>query len=218
MKIAYYDVTLRRIKESDKELIRYWRNHEKVRSKMEFREFITPEMHDEWFEKMNDYTKAFAFIIEYQNTSAGVIFNTNSNSHSSGGMFIWDDKCLDTQIPVIVSVVLTDVNFYLLGNVFSYISILKDNLNSIQFNKKFGYQLLDAAESKYNQQYFLSEERYRNCAMPIKDSLSELYGYVDCAKIVIEKEDVDSGLYDLYKNLYRGSQLAQQFFILQMQV
>lgn len=216
MKISYYDVILKRIRESDKELIRYWRNHEKISSKMEFREFISPEMHEKWFTKMNDYKKAFAFIIEYQNTSSGIIFNTNAAEHSEGGMFIWDDKCLDTQIPVLVSIILTDINFYLLGNKFSYIRILKDNFNSIEFNKRFGYKLLKSNDSEYNQRYFLSEDEYQAHAKSIKKYIAEFYGYCDKATLIVEKEDLSNGLYDSYVNTYQTNPYSQKHFKLEM--
>lgn len=216
MKLSYYDVTLRRMEEADKELIRYWRNSEKIKSRMEYRTHITRQMHNEWFEKMNDYKKAFSFIIEYRDTSVGVVYNSNFNDYSEGGMFIWDELCLGTQVPVLVSVMLTDLNFYFIGNEASYIKILKDNLNSQSFNKWFGYKLVDKNDENYNQRYVLTEAAYAKQSIKIKKMLQSYYKHNDELLIILFVEDIQNGLYDYYlpklkKLNFEGNSIKYRF-------
>jgi len=204
MDITFYDVTLRMIQESDKELIRYWRNHEKVREKMEFRSYITKEMHNDWFSRMSNFNNAFAFIVEYNNASVGVVYHTNTSEYSNGGMFLWDETCLDSQVPVLVSITLTDLNFYLLKNKCSYINILRDNPKVIEFNRWFGYKLVDEKDSNYNQLYILTEQRYNSRSAKIKQALESYYKQTSVIKLIFYENDLSSGLFDYFKPFLQG--------------
>jgi RimJ/RimL family protein N-acetyltransferase len=201
MEITFYDVTLRTIEESDKELIRYWRNHEKIKSKMEFRSYITREMHNQWFAQMSDYKNAFAFIIEYNNTSVGVVFNKNSKDHSNGGMFIWDEVCLNTQVPVLVSIMLTDLNFYWVKNRCAYINIVQDNKKSQEFNKWLGYKLVDTNDANYNQLYVLTELEYKLRSDKIRFMLNSYYNCQSQICFVFHSDDIATGMYQYCKLL-----------------
>jgi hypothetical protein len=199
MKFTYYDVELKRMSEQDKELIRYWRNHDKIKSRMAFREYITPEMHNVWFEKFNYFNNAFALIIYYQNNPCGIIYNTNHNhEYSDGGMFIWEDRLLGTQVPVVVSIALSDLNFYLLKQQKAYINILRDNVNAQQFNKWIGYRLINIDDPSYNQRYVLTEDLYKEKSGKIKNMLYSYYGYTSKIKIILEQIDLSNGVYDYF--------------------
>lgn len=190
MKASFYDVTLRAFQESDKELIRYWRNHESIRNKMAFKDFITPEMHNEWFQKFLAYDQAFGNIIEFQQTSCGATYYINNGVFSDGGMFFWDELALGVHIPVLVSIMQTEINFYLFRQKEAHINILRDNQNAISFNKSLGYCLLPDQENEYSQRYVLTEETYRPNGERIKRMLEMVYGYKDRIKIQDEASDI----------------------------
>lgn len=198
MKASFYDVTLRAFQESDKELIRYWRNHESVRSKMAFKDFITPEMHSKWFQKFLAYDQAFGNIIEFQQTSCGVAYYINNGIYSDGGMFFWDKLALGIHIPVLVSIIQTEINFYLFRQPEAHINILSDNYNAISFNKSLGYCLLPNQENEYSQRYILTEETYKPNGERIKKMLEMVYGYKDKIKIQDEASDIGTPLHHLF--------------------
>lgn len=201
MIITYFDVTLKWIREEDIELVRYWRNHEKIKGKMEFREPITVEQQREWFKSMKDYTKNFAFIIQSGVNSIGLVYHTLSSEASEGGMFIWDDTYIDSGFPVALSTLLTDLNFYFLKKELSYIKMLRDNAKVIAYNQSFGYQLLEGEEKNYNQKYVLTKNDYEQKVVRIRRSLELIHGRQDTPKITIEVHDREVGFYDYYHNL-----------------
>jgi len=54
MVVKQYDLSLIRLRQEYIEEVRQWRNSEKIRSRMEYREFITAEMQEKWFKKVSD--------------------------------------------------------------------------------------------------------------------------------------------------------------------
>jgi hypothetical protein len=199
MKITYFDLTLRKITVADKELIRYWRNQEKIKNRMQFRDFITKEMHNEWYEKMNNFKTSFAYIIEYKETSVGLAYNVNYGEFSDGGMFIWDETYLNSQIPAIAAIMLTDMNFYFLRQPKSFISILRNNYAAQNFNLHLGYKLVDPNDRNHNQRYVLTENDYSLHSIKIKSILKSYYNYTSRICIIFNEDDIKSGLFDFYK-------------------
>lgn len=201
MVITYYDVSLKWIREEDIELVRYWRNHDKIKNKMEFREPINVEQQRAWFKTMKDYTKNFAFIIQSGVNSIGLVYHSISADASEGGMFIWDDAYIDSGFPVVLSTLLTDINFYFLKNEFSYIKILRDNFKVITYNQNFGYKLMEGEENNFNQKYSLTKDDYELKVKRVRRTLELIYGIADKPLIVIEKHDREVGFFDYYHDL-----------------
>jgi UDP-4-amino-4,6-dideoxy-N-acetyl-beta-L-altrosamine N-acetyltransferase len=203
MIIDYFDVTARRINEEDLELIRYWRNTEKISSKMQYREVITREMHREWYKKINNIQIGFAFIIEYRKQPVGMIhsFDNIDSEFSEGGMFFWEDYYWSSNIPVMVSTALSDVGFYIGQNKYSYIKVLRDNINAINYNKQFGYEICKGEEDKPHQQYILELEKYVVIVKKIKDRLEGYYGYSSNINLFVEHRDIKEGLLERFPML-----------------
>ncbi|MCG6538004.1 MAG: GNAT family N-acetyltransferase, partial [Syntrophales bacterium LBB04] len=83
-------------------MVRNWRNDPKITQYMEYKEYITPEMQKAWFNRINNDNNYY-FIIEYEGKEIGLI-NTKDIDHEKqegeGGIYIYDDSCLKTDVPV----------------------------------------------------------------------------------------------------------------------
>jgi hypothetical protein len=216
MIINYYDVQIRRIKEEDLELIRYWRNTDKISSKMQYRETISRTTHRDWFNKINNVQKGFAFIIEYKNQPVGMVhsFDDADNLHVESGMFLWEEHYWSSYVPVMVSIMLTDIGFYLAQNKESYIKILKNNINTISYNLQFGYKLCKGENDKVNQQYVLNLNNYEAKSRTIKEKLFNYHNCSSTIQIFLEERDVSEGFIERFQIEKRRDYLKRHGIII----
>ena len=164
MKITKYGITLVRLTEDKIELVRNWRNDPKIAQYMEFKEFITPEMQLNWFHIINDNNNYF-FIIEFEGNEIGLVNVKNidyDESIGEGGIFIYDDGYLNSDLSFRTSLCLNDFCFETLQLKRLQAHILRDNKRAIQFNKFIGYKLSDNQENIQNQLYYLTKEDFIN--------------------------------------------------------
>lgn len=89
-----YGVKLKRLTHDKIELLRQWRNDPKIQQYMIYRETITPEMQEKWFQKINN-DHNFYFIIEYEGKEIGCV-NIKDVDYEKKcgepGIFIYDDR------------------------------------------------------------------------------------------------------------------------------
>lgn len=180
MKIQKYGVTLKRITREDIEMLRQWRNSENVNRYMEYREHITPKMQEKWFDSINNYNN-FYYLIIYRDDKVGLINEKNIMRHgeeevSEAGLFVSNEKYKKTHIPLLASLMLLEVNFYILGGKISYIRTLRDNKEAIAYNKSLGYLLCEGQEEVQNQKYYLTPESFEAKTAKIRKAASRLTG------------------------------------------
>ena len=157
-----YDITLRRLDLNKIELVRNWRNDTKISQYMDFKEYISSEMQINWFYKINNENNYY-FIIVYSNEEIGLV-NIKDIDYDKRcgepGIFIYDDKYLNTDIAIRSALCNMDFAFekinleYLSGHIMSH------NKRAIRFNKAFGYLIDENQEGKEKQLYILTKERY----------------------------------------------------------
>lgn len=160
--LSGYGITLRRLTEDKIELVRRWRNDPKISKFMEFRDYITAEMQVAWFQKINN-DQNYYYIIVFEGEEIGLI-NIRDVDRINGtgepGMFIWEDKYLNSDISFRAIFTLMDFVFNDLKLKTIKAHILSDNKRAINFNKALGYKLSDNQDSIYNQEYTLIRENY----------------------------------------------------------
>ena len=101
MKLSKYGITLARLREEDTELVRQWRNSPQITQFMEYREYITPEMQQDWFKSIDNFDN-FYFVIEYEGKKIGLINSSKiewDTVSSEGGIFLWDEQYYETFVP-----------------------------------------------------------------------------------------------------------------------
>lgn len=160
--IDRYGVTLKRLTFDKIELVRRWRNNPKISQYMEYREEITPEMQEKWFQKI-DNDNNFYFLIEIDNKEVGLINVRDvdyNNRKGEPGIFIWDDDYLNSTVSFQACLCLNDFCFETLELKELVIHVLSDNKRAIKFNQAFGYIISDNQTEVYNQEYTLKDIDY----------------------------------------------------------
>ncbi len=210
MKLIRYGLTLKRLAQEDLELLRGWRNSEKVNKFMEYREYITPEMQLNWFNSINNPDNYY-YIIIYQGEKIGLInekgFDSMGSKTTESGLFLADDKYRGTHVPVFASLVLLEMSYFFLGGGDSYIRILKDNKASIVYNKQLGYELEPGQEQVDNQLYKLTRERFINKTYKIRKAALKVSGGSPLYSVVWEPEDYLTGMAQESEALFAAGEI-----------
>ena len=162
MQLTKYGVTLKRLTNDKIELVRNWRNDPKISQYMEFREYITVEMQEKWFEKVNNDNNFF-FIIEFEGKEIGLSNAKDIDYHlktGEGGIFIYDDAYLNSDVSFRANLCGADFFFEELDMNKLIAHILKNNKRAIQYNLFFGYKLQPDQDNVENQLYYLEKKDY----------------------------------------------------------
>jgi RimJ/RimL family protein N-acetyltransferase len=136
-----YDIILERLRIDKIEFVRNWRNDPKISQYMDFKEYISPEIQLIWFNKIdNDYN--YYFIAVYNNENIGLVNIKDIdyiNKCGEPGIFIYEDKYLNTGISFRIALCNTDFAFECLQLEYLSCYIKADNKRTIRFNEAFGY-------------------------------------------------------------------------------
>ena len=160
--IDRYGIKLKRLTYDKIELVRRWRNDPKISQYMEYREEITPEMQEKWFQRI-DNDNNFYFLIEIDNKEIGLINVRDidyKKRQGEPGIFIWDDDYLNSTVSFQACLCLNDFCFETLELKKLVIHVLSDNKRAIKFNHAFGYIISDNQAEMYNQEYTLNDIDY----------------------------------------------------------
>lgn len=186
----------------DIELVRNWRNSSRVSQFMEYRDHITPEMQEKWFESVNNNYNLY-FIIEYKNEKIGLINGKDidwGNKAMETGIFIADEKYLNTHVPLLTVLLFGELGIMTFG-LTAYSHILKTNHRAIRYNKFIGFNLCEGQEDVENQLYVMTKESYMKKAKLIRAAFFKLTGIGDTV-ISFEKHDYETDFIDfLYDKL-----------------
>lgn len=177
MKINRFGLTLERLKKNQTELVRQWRNDGKISRFMFYKGEISSEMQNEWFESI-DNEQNFFFLILYKNIAVGLI-NISSidweNKTAYTGLFIYDDKFLATDVPVMASLAMLDVFFLLFDIQSAYAKVKGSNKAAYNYNSSLGFNRIKKIEFGLGYEYMLQREIYlletkelRNAALRLK--------------------------------------------------
>lgn len=216
MKFEKYGITLRRITNGDLELLRTWRNSEAIQRHMNYREHITKQMQNKWFHSIDNFSN-FYYIIEYNDDKVG-LFNEKDidweNHTSETGLFIADQRYLDTQIPILASLCFSEIGFTVLRGERSYIRILKDNHKAIEYSLNFGYKLCEGQENLEHQKYVLTRESFLEKGGKLLIAANKVYKEKSTLLLYLEKHDYKSGLAQFVENKIDNSPVNIPFDII----
>jgi RimJ/RimL family protein N-acetyltransferase len=177
MRITRYGITLEKLTPENAEMVRRWRNDEKIAKHMFHQGVITEQMQQTWLQSI-DNDSNFFFVIYYQNQAIGLI-NISSvdweNKTAYSGLFIYEDKFLGTDVPVISSLCMLDV-FLLLFDIQSVYAKVRGNNNiAHKYNSALGFGRTKKIELGLGYEYILQKEIYlletkklRNAAIRLK--------------------------------------------------
>lgn len=176
MQIFKYGVCLNILKEKDLEMVRDWRNSDLVRPYMQFTKKITYQEQLNWFQALNKKNNLY-FIIEFKKIKIGLINIKNidwENGIGEAGIFIGNVDFVNSLVPVLATISLMDYAFEILKLKKLNAKIAAGNHKVIEFNKKLGYQLMNAEEQKEFNYYYVTKAAYLSAVKPFKVSLEKL--------------------------------------------
>lgn len=144
-----YGLALVRLEQKDIEMLRSWRNEPKVVENMEFQTYISPEMQNEWFKRINNINNFF-FLIKKEEQWIGMIHLSDINYEiktTKSGILIGNPSYLNTSIPVFSSIALLNFAFYDLGLEEIFIKINKANKKALKYNQHLGFYPIQDKEN-----------------------------------------------------------------------
>lgn len=158
--IENYGVRLELLCEDKIQKVRQWRNDPKIQQYMVYREHITEEQQRSWFKKTNNEYNMY-YIINFKGDEIGLINIKEINYETMSGevgVFIYDDRYLNSDIGYIAHLVLLDYWFVNMNmqNVLSH--ILQTNQRAIRFVFFLGG--IENNDEYYN--YIISRDNYLN--------------------------------------------------------
>ena len=158
-----YGITLRRLTHDKIEMLRQWRNDPKIQQYMNYREYITPEMQEHWFQTINNDNNLY-FIIEYEGKEVGMINIKDidyENKRGERGIFIYDDNYLNSFVSR-ASMCLGDFIYNELQLKETYGHILRYNKRAIRMSKYMGAKLAQEQDDTDYQLYITTKEAYES--------------------------------------------------------
>jgi len=193
MIVEQYGIRYKRITESDIELIRYWRNQPFIKDTMQYKEYITAKMQQEWFKKINNKYNYY-FLIEVEGKKIGLINckDTEPNTRiAEGGIFIWDKNYWDTPIPVFAALTMLECVFEIFkSGEASIVTVTKENKKALQFNKFLGYKEYNNNLSQDVIKLILTKETYYSKTCLLKRAAKNYSKGNDELKIIAETSNL----------------------------
>ncbi|MDD4597477.1 MAG: GNAT family N-acetyltransferase [Lentimicrobiaceae bacterium] len=196
MKLFRYGIELERLRVDDIEMVREWRNADRVRLNMAYQQLITADEQNAWFETINNANNNY-LIIKYKGEKIGLLNDKNINwkkRTSESGLFIGKPEYYATFVPLLVSVAGIQATFGVMGWNRHYARILKHNTLAINFNKMLGYQLVEGQEGIEHQLYEFTYANFLQKAGKISKAVASLAGPDKSIRFLIEEADYKSGI------------------------
>lgn len=177
MIIEGFGIELVRLKHQHIEFLRQKRNDPSISQFMEYRDNITPEMQEKWFQSIDNPFNNY-FLIRTDGQFVGMIFGAEINWETritgNGGMMIWDEQYQQSTTPLSAAFLLTELTFRL-GFERVYVKVLRNNARAIRFNISLGYALLPNQTEVLNQRYELTPAAFEIAKSKYFESLAKLY-------------------------------------------
>lgn len=157
-------VQLRKINLGDIEVLRQWRNDEKIRKNMFFQETISPEMQLAWFNQLK--ATDFYFMIVHHSTHVGLINlcqDTENSKEGEVGLFIHNENYWGGPIPVYASMALLKFAFEDKNLKLVRAKVRKDNAIAQGYNRQLGF-----SKEENNYQVLFVEDYHKTLGRLIK--------------------------------------------------
>jgi UDP-4-amino-4,6-dideoxy-N-acetyl-beta-L-altrosamine N-acetyltransferase len=181
--ISKYGVQLIRLTEDKIELVRQWRNHEKIKAVMDFQDYISPEMQKLWFDKINNHHH-FYFIISYKGEEIGLIHTADINYTTKtawSGLFIANQDYINSTVPIVASLTMLDF-FMSENNIIDtlYAKVMNINEKALGYNLNLGFEIEDENSSDKYKIIALHSKKYMAKSKSLKKVFQRWYSdFVD---------------------------------------
>lgn len=162
--IEKYGVILHRLTKDKIEMVRHWRNDPKIQQYMFYREHITSEMQQRWFDSINNDNNYY-YIIEIDGKEIGL---TNIKDIDWGkkegetGIFIYNDNYRNGFTSYCAKMAVQDFAFYELELTQTISHVLGTNKRCLKFLQSFGVEVTGVDNATGCQFLTLTKEAYLN--------------------------------------------------------
>lgn len=204
------DIKLLRLDHDNLELLRKWRNHPDIQKHMVYREHITVEMQEKWFDSVNNNNNLY-FIISYKGDLIGLVNGKDidwSTSKMETGIFIWSEKYKMTHIPAMCTMLFAEIFIYVL-NLRSVATVLRNNETALKYNKMLGFKIIEDDPEKNFIRLSLDMESLGKIVDKLKIAIGAI-SESNTIKVVFEKQDIVSGLYDIAINRINSDNILKK--------
>ncbi|MGZ5253769.1 MAG: GNAT family N-acetyltransferase [Flavitalea sp.] len=182
MLLRSYGIILERLSQKHLEMVLQWRNNEFVRSRMQFREIISKELHQQWFTNLHPqhdwYFVAYADELPY-----GVfhIKNIRPDTNSGeAGAFVGNQQFIGDANTAFAILALMDFGFLLL-KLDALEAAYNPAFEEIQLlNQQLGYEPYQQEKNGfvrarvYRQGYFQAASGLRNAATKLRGNIHSI--------------------------------------------
>ena len=177
MIIKANDISLSSLRIEDIELVRSWRNHIDVRTKMIFQTEISRDMQADWYSNLSELD--IYLLIESANNKIGLINVKNidfKKRSGEAGIFIGSDEYRSTSLPVFATLLMMSTFFDDFGFNSLKAKVLKENQDAIDFNLMLGYEAIGSGRSGQNEYLELqvNKEDFANITTQLKSTLDRI--------------------------------------------
>lgn len=175
MQVDKFGIVLRRVESADIEMLRMWRNSDFVKQFMVYQDYITPEMQQAWFNKIDNIYNFF-FIIENNNEPVGLAnIKDIDYLHSTGesGIYLINEQLTQSDIATRAALALLEYGFDVIELKKIYQTILDNNSNAVNFNKYLGVKIISHENGIYKT--YLEPNDFRKSTQKIVQYLNKIY-------------------------------------------
>jgi RimJ/RimL family protein N-acetyltransferase len=185
------------IDEHNLETVRQWRNLDIVRLAMIYREPITPEKQQEWFQTILN-TNNIYYVSHYKGEAIGVNNLKNicyEKNTAEGGVFVGNEKYLHSEVAVVAAFYLSYFAFHALGINTILAKVIAQNTRAGTYSNDLGFTLI---QSENNIQWWqMSKEDFQKKAPKIIKAAQVLFGFDNKWKLSMYERDIELGFLSL---------------------
>ena len=147
--LSQYNIELQRLTRTDIELVRSWRNQDRIRHQMFYTDIITEQEQELWFDSINNALNYY-FLIVFKSKKIGLIHAKNIDlevGYGEGGIFIGELADENSWAATMASICLLSFVFEKLSLKSSLIKVKSNNLNAIKYNELLGYKEVSSLDN-----------------------------------------------------------------------
>ena len=147
--LSQYNIELQRLTRTDIELVRSWRNQDRIRNQMFYTDIITEQEQELWFDSINNALNYY-FLIVFKSKKIGLIHAKNIDlevGYGEGGIFIGELADENSWAATMASICLLSFVFEKLSLKSSLIKVKSNNLNAIKYNELLGYKEVSSLDN-----------------------------------------------------------------------
>jgi len=189
------------------ETVRQWRNLDIVRLAMIYREPITPEKQQEWFQTIQNIHNIY-FVSHYNGEAIGVNNLKNicyEKNIAEGGVFVGNEKYLHSEMAVVAAFYLSYFAFHALGLNTIYAKVVAENTRAESYSNDLGFTLI---KTESNIQWWqMTKEDFQKKSPKIIRAAQVLFGFDNKWKMSMSERDIELGLLSLFLERLRLAQM-----------